>query len=183
MNVRTMLDCWASVVIVRAGGDHDAPTVDSALGTDERLKERVEEFNDRLSRWAFADDKGELDHQEATDLCVALALRRALEGDSPKTGRGRPTRDRDKGPSLTRRGPSTVFGAYLDVQRLMALYCASEAQSLGRLHQAVLKTHPRKGRYSGLGQKETYKRFRFDARFRREVSGFVKWAECQNETK
>jgi len=180
MKIRTALDCWAAIVILRAGGCYDVPTLDAATGADERAREWIEQARIRMDGWHEADKKKQLYHDEAVDLSIADVLLKVLENGAPKLGRGRPINERVLVDAISTRGASNSLLAALDAVSMMEAYCENTGASLESLKQAVMKVHPRKGRYSGMEPRKKSYAHRCDARFRRIVKTFTDWHEGQN---
>lgn len=180
--VKVMLDCWAAVLILRAGGCWDVPTLDAATGQDERDREILDAARMRMQGWAESDKQFGLYHDEAVSLSVAEALLRFLESGAPKTGHGKPAKVRSIVASVGKRGPAETFMLAIEAEQLMRAYCESTGESLDRIKQAVARTHPRKGQFSGMGQREGAYRYRCNAGLRRRVSKFVCWAGAEVPT-
>lgn len=183
MNVRSMLDCWAALTIKRAGGDADAPTLDSALGVEECRHDRVTAFEAMMLGWSAADERKELYEDEAVSLAVAQSalaiLKDMIEENAPK-GSGRPTRDGASVAPIGRKGPSPVVALAALCDGLMRRYCGEEGIGHGRLTESVLRCHPRKGRYSGMvSDRKKWHAYRSDVRHRRTVDRFIRWADSE----
>lgn len=153
MKIPALLDCWAAVVVMRAGGCYDVPTVDAAIGSEERQRDIIEQSRARMQGWAEADKKRLLYHDEAIDLSIAEILLRVIEQGAPTYGRGRPERVKTVVAAMGARGPAETFCAAIQAEQVMRDYCESTGEGLERIKQAVLNVHPRKGRYSGMTDK------------------------------
>lgn len=191
MTFRSMLDCWASLRICRAGGEWDAPTLDAALGTEELQREWIAYAEATVSGWADADSEGELRHDEALALGTIQALRVLMESGAPKRRGGRDRMQQahhkfgDKGgiPSVMEAG-LIVDAVISDCAERLVLAEGLSAQDkheadaeLSRrakrkaflIGECIMHVHPRKGPYSGLTSGNTA-RWRHDSRYRRVVS-------------
>lgn len=181
MKIRTALDCYATIVILRAGGCYDVPTIDTATGADERAREWIEQARIRMDGWHEADKKKQLYHDEAVDLSIADVLLKVLENGAPKAYRGRPIDERVLVAAIGARGGSTALLEALNAQVLMDAYCHETGQSLESLKYAVMRLHPRKGRYAGVADREKHRQARFEGRFRKTLAPFYKWCEVERD--
>ena len=190
MTFRAKLDCWAALRLCRAGGEWDAPTLDAALGTEELQREWIAAAEARIAGWGQADEEGFLDREDAVTLGVVDALRRIMEGNSPKMG-GRPSVQQshhkfgDKGtiPAvmeaglevdeiMRRCGESLVVAEGLasqDRRGAIAELKSRTAAKVRAIGACVMRCHPRKGPYSGLAERDSSE-WRHGARYRSIVS-------------
>ncbi len=175
MTIKTALDCWACVVLKRAGGDADVPTLDAATGAEEQEREWLLAAQVRMQGWHESEKRRELYLDESINLAIADVLQKLIETGAPRTSKGQDVRTCTTTPAIGKKGPAEVECAYLGVETLMAVYCATEGQDLHGLKFAAMKLHPRKGVFEGLGSKDSWAMNRFLGRHRATLKPFLTW--------